>query len=48
MLLKDILLGIDDLKVRGNLDTNINEIRSSSNQVQDGDMFVAIKGFDAI
>ena len=46
MLLKDILLGIDDLKVRGNLDTNINEIRSSSNQVQDGDMFVAIEGFD--
>ena len=46
MELKSILSGLEGLKVKGNLDINVNEIRNSSNQVENGDMFVAIDGFD--
>lgn len=46
MDLKNILLGLEDLKVKGNLDVEINEIKNSSNEVKKGDMFVAIDGFD--
>ena len=46
MELKNILSGLEGLKVKGNLDINVNEIRNSSNQVENGDMFVAIDGFD--
>lgn len=46
MNLKNILLGLEDLKLKGSLDTEVNQIKSSSNQVQLGDMFVAIEGFD--
>ena len=46
MFLKSILTGLNDLKVKGSLEIDINNIRSCSNQVQNGDMFVAIDGFD--
>lgn len=46
MELKSILIGLEGLKVKGNLDIDINEIKSNSKEVQENDMFVAIKGFD--
>ncbi len=46
MNLKNILSGLDGLKAKGPLDIEVNEIKNSSSQVQKGDMFVAIDGFD--
>jgi len=46
MELKKVLSGIDGLKVKGTLDVDIVNIKSSSNDVEKGDMFVAIDGFD--
>ena len=46
MELKAILAGLDNLKVKGNLDIDIPNISNNSKKVQKGDMFVAIKGFD--
>ena len=46
MKLKEILIGINDLKAKGNLDIDVNKITSDSRSVESGDMFVAIKGFD--
>ncbi len=45
MILKNLLVGLEGLKVRGNLDKEIREIQNDSRKVQNGDMFVAIKGF---
>ncbi len=46
MDLKNILSGLEELKVKGNLDIDINKIKNNSKDVQDNDMFIAIKGFD--
>ena len=46
MELKSILSGLEGLKVRGNLDVNVKEIKNNSKAVEKNDMFVAIKGFD--
>ena len=46
MELKAILANLDGLKVKGNLDIDIPNIQNNSKQVKEGDMFVAIKGFD--
>lgn len=46
MELKNILAGIEGLKVRGNLDLEIPNLESDSRAVKKGDLFVAIKGFD--
>ncbi len=46
MNLKAILIGIEGLKARGNLDINIPNITSDSREVKQGDLFVAIKGFE--
>ena len=46
MKLRNILLGLEGLKARGNLDTEINGIESNSENVKQGFLFVAIKGFD--
>lgn len=46
MELKSILSGLENLKVKGNLDINVFSIKNDSRTVQKGDMFVAIKGFD--
>lgn len=46
MELKNILSGIEGLKVKGNLDVEVSEIRNSSNKIEKGDMFIAIDGYD--
>ena len=47
MELKRILSGLEGLKVRGSLDLDIPSITSDSREVKQGDMFIAIKGFEA-
>lgn len=46
MELKTILSGLEKLKVKGSLDIDISNISNDSRNIQSGDMFVAIKGFD--
>lgn len=46
MELKKILAGLEGVKVKGSLDLDINNLDSDSRNINDGDMFVAIKGFD--
>lgn len=46
MKLKEILVGLEGLKVRGDLDLNIKEIESNSKEIKKGFLFIAIKGFD--
>ena len=46
MELKTILSGLEGLKVKGNLDINVEKIKNNSQTVEKNDMFVAIKGFD--
>lgn len=46
MELANILSGLEGLKVKGNLDIEIKQIKSNSNQIEKGDMFVAIEGFE--
>lgn len=45
MELKKILIGIENLKVKGSLDIEISNLTNDSNAVKENDMFVAIKGF---
>ena len=45
MRLKEILIGQNGLKVRGNLDIDIKGIESNSKEIKEGFLFVAIKGF---
>ena len=45
MELKNMLVGLENLKVRGNLDIEIKGIAKNSNEVEPGYIFVAIKGF---
>lgn len=46
MELKRILIGIEGLKAKGNIDTDVSNITSDSREVKKNDMFVAIKGFE--
>ena len=46
MNLKNIIAGIEGLKAKGNLDIEVNNISTDSRNISQGDMFVAIKGFD--
>ena len=45
MELKKILVGMEGLKVRGDLDIEISGIENNSKNVKKGNLFVAIKGF---
>ena len=45
MNLKSILLGIEGIKARGNVDIDINSIEDDSRNIKKGDLFFAIKGF---
>lgn len=45
MNLKNILIGLEGLKAKGNLDIEIEGIESNSKNVKKGFLFVAIKGF---
>ncbi len=47
MQLKEILVGIEGLKVRGNLDVEITHLDKDSRNIKEGGLFVAIKGFDS-
>ena len=46
MELKKVLNGIEGLKAKGDLDVDINNIECDSKKITNGDMFVAIKGYD--
>ena len=45
MILKNMLSGLEGLKVKGDLDIDINGIESNSKNIKEGNLFVAIKGF---
>ena len=47
MNLKNILIGIEGLKAKGNLDLEISSIECDYRTVKEGSLFVAIKGFEA-
>ena len=47
MQLKEILVGLEGLKVKGSLDIDISYIDSDSRKIIDGAVFVAIKGFSS-
>ena len=45
MELKKLLVGIDGIKAKGNLDIDIEAIESNSKNIKNGYVFVAIKGY---
>ena len=45
MELKKLLIGLEGIKAKGNVDIDIKGIEKNSKEVKEGDMFVAIKGF---
>ncbi len=45
MKIRNLLVGLDNLKARGDLDKEIRQIQNDSRKVEKGDVFVAIKGF---
>ncbi len=45
MILSKILNGIDNLKIEGNADIDVLDIKCDSREVQQGDLFVAIVGY---
>ena len=46
MELKSILAGLEDLKIKGNIEnTEVKTIVDNSEKIKEGDMFVAIDGF---
>ena len=47
MELKKILIGLDGLKVKGDLSIDIKKIESDSSKVNEDTLFVAIKGFES-
>ena len=47
MQLKEILVGIEGLKVRGNLDVEITHLDKDSRNIKENGLFIAIKGFDS-
>ncbi len=47
MKLKNMLVGLEDLKVKGDLDIEIEGLDRNSKNIKEGYLFVAIKGFSA-
>ena len=45
MNLKEILVGLENLKVKGNIEKDIKGIENNSKNVKEGFLFIAIKGF---
>ena len=45
MELKKILVGLEGLKVKGDLDIKITGIQNDSKKIKKGNMFIAIKGY---
>lgn len=46
MNLKEILVGIDGIKAKGNIDLDITNVDSDSRNIKENGMFVAIRGFE--
>ena len=46
MNLKNILIGIEGLKAKGNLDLDISNLECDYRKISDGGLFVAIKGYE--
>ena len=46
MKLNELLKGIENFKVKGDLELEIKNIESNSKKISEGSLFVAIKGFD--
>ncbi len=46
MKLKDLLKGIENFKIKGDLELDIKNVENNSKNVTEGSLFVAIKGFD--
>ncbi len=46
MILKEILTGLSGLKVKGNIDIEISNISSDSNEIKSNGLFIAIKGYE--
>ena len=47
MKLNEILVGLEGLKVRGDLEIEINNLDKDSRNIKEGDLFIAVKGFTA-
>lgn len=47
MKLKEMLVGLEGLKVRGDLDKEITGLERNSKEIRNGFLFIAIKGFSA-
>ena len=47
MELRKLLVGLEGVKAKGNLEIDITGITRDSREVKEGDMFVAIKGFES-
>ena len=46
MKLKEILVGLEGIKIKGDLELDVKEIESNSKQIEEGYLFIAIKGFE--
>ena len=46
MELKNMLSGLENLKVKGSLDIDISKIKNDSKEVSENDVFVALTGFN--
>ena len=46
MELKKILVGLEGLKAKGSLDVKVKKIEINSKNIAEGDMFIAIKGYE--
>lgn len=46
MKLKEILVGIDGIKAKGNLDLDVTNVDSDSRNIKENGMFVAIQGYE--
>ena len=46
MNLKEILLGIEGIKARGNLELDITNVDSDSRNIKENGMFIAIQGYE--
>ena len=47
MQLKEILVGLEGLKVRGDLSVDITNLDKDSRNIKENGLFIAIKGFEA-
>ena len=47
MNLKNILVGIEGIKAKGDINIEINSVKNDSRKVEKGDLFISIKGYEA-